>query len=339
VFIDILIPTYNRCFLLENVVENVLKQTYQYINIIIADNNSTDNTEKIGKNLSKIYNNIFYFKNPENLGVYGNYDYSLQNYCKSDYVLILSDDDFFIDYDYIKEAVKYIKKYDLAWIGAGYNIININTNSMKSFKRKEFFLGNGLEFLKEHKFGLDNFSWFSVVFNRKEAVKYKFNIYNLYNADYLPIFSMNFNKKRMILNKIVGVYTINSFQANNKTDIDFIMNGYKLYYFIKKYTNYDENIFIINVKNYICAAFKNAMDKAVFNNLKFEDERWFNFFKELENNKFYPFFDEITDDRYSLFKKDKQEFKQKRIKEIRKSMNVVIDDKIKKYIGSFNEKN
>lgn len=338
-YIDVLIPTFNRSFLLENVIENILKQTYPYINIIIADNNSTDNTEEIGKNLVKRYDNVFYFKNPKNLGIYGNYDYSLQNYCKSKYVLILSDDDFFTNYNYIKKAVKYIKEYNLAWIGAGYNVVNINTNKIKSFKKEKIFLGNGEEFLQKHKFGLDNFSWFTVIFNRKESLKYKFSIHNLYNADYLPIFSMTFNKKRMILNEIVGVYTINPFQSNNKVSIDYIMNGYKLYYLIKKYTNYNEKIFIQNVKDYICAAFKNGMDKAIFNNLEFRDEYWFNFFKELENKKFYPFFDDITYTRYSLFKKDKQKFKLKRIEDIKKSWNEITEKTIKNHIRYFNEKN
>jgi len=339
--IDILIPTYNRDFLLNNVVENILKQSYDNLNVIISDNCSTDNTRKVGSFLSQKYNNVYYYRNIQNLGIYGNYNCALGNYCKSDYVLILSDDDFFIDFDYIKNAMEYIEKENLAWIAAGYYTVNTFTNQMKTFCRKEKFIGNGKEFLKIHKFGLDNFAWFTVIFNRKEALKFKFNE-ALHNSDYLTIFSIGFDKKVAILNKVVGIYTLNNVQSNYNVDQNRVMNSYKIYEILKYVyqDKYDEAILIENIKDCISAYFKFLMDKdALYNLVDFDDKFWIEYFRNLYNGRHFPFFDEETAKRYNMYITNKDKFKEIRFKQIEQEWNEIKNEFIMNYIRIFHETN
>ena len=47
IFISIVMPTYNSAEFIEKSIESVLSQTYKYFELLIIDNNSTDNTSQI----------------------------------------------------------------------------------------------------------------------------------------------------------------------------------------------------------------------------------------------------------------------------------------------------
>lgn len=107
--VSIIIPTYNRANYLVESIESVLKQTYENIEIIVSDNASTDNTFEV---MQKYKDNkkIKYFRNKKNIGMVSNWKKALYEYANGEYAMILSDDDYLIDVNYIKEAVKSIKK-------------------------------------------------------------------------------------------------------------------------------------------------------------------------------------------------------------------------------------
>ena len=107
--VSIIIPIYNRANYLEKAIESVLKQTYENIEIIVSDNASTDNTMEV---MQKYKDNpkIKYFRNKKNIGMAPNWKKALYEYAKGEFAMILSDDDYLIDHNYIKEAVKSINK-------------------------------------------------------------------------------------------------------------------------------------------------------------------------------------------------------------------------------------
>lgn len=68
--LSICIPTYNRAEYLKNSIESIICQDEfknKQVEIVIADNASTDNTESVARPYAKRYGNIFYYRNEKNI--------------------------------------------------------------------------------------------------------------------------------------------------------------------------------------------------------------------------------------------------------------------------------
>jgi len=337
--IDILVPTFNRGFLLTNCINNLLKQNYVNFNIIVSDNNSTDNTEEIVSKFVNKFDNIFYYKNSDNYGIYGNYNYALANYCKGDYTIIVSDDDFILDTNYLLNAIEQIVSRDLIWISAGYYIADTTTMKIKCNQRSKDFFGTGLEFMKLHKWGYDNFAWFSVIFNRKKMLALDGFDNALYNSDFDQLFKLSMDSNCGILSSPVGIYTLNVFQENHLIEENFMFNGYQLY--LNLYALYpiiyNKNVMTNNIKAYLRACFRYFLDRDAFGELIFQDEYWLDYCKHLSNGLYYPFFDSELSKNYQLFQKDKVLFAKKRTDKFTSSWLEITDSNILTLLTTFTD--
>lgn len=92
--ITIAIPTFNRASLLGLTIASVLKQNYGNIEIIVSDNCSSDATGEVVASYGD--NRIVYFRQAENLGMVGNWNFCLQH-ATGEFFLLLSDDDLLED--------------------------------------------------------------------------------------------------------------------------------------------------------------------------------------------------------------------------------------------------
>ncbi|MCL5126321.1 MAG: glycosyltransferase [Deltaproteobacteria bacterium] len=91
-FITIGIPTYNRSQFLIETLRSVQHQDYADIEILIADNASSDDTACICEQLAKNDKRIRYIRNPENLGMAGNWK-RIAELTTTPYLKYLMDDD------------------------------------------------------------------------------------------------------------------------------------------------------------------------------------------------------------------------------------------------------
>jgi len=90
--VSILIPVYNRAKIILETLKSAVNQTYKNIEIIVADNKSTDNTFEIVKEFAKLYPNIRVYQNEENIGPVRNWRKCLE-YATGEYGKFLWSDD------------------------------------------------------------------------------------------------------------------------------------------------------------------------------------------------------------------------------------------------------
>ncbi|HRV93085.1 MAG TPA: glycosyltransferase family 2 protein [Anaerolineae bacterium] len=101
--VSIGIPTYNRADgYLKQALQSAVDQTYPHLEIIIADNCSTDDTEGVVTSFKDP--RINYFKHAQNIGAANNFNFCLDQ-AQGAYFLMLHDDDL-IDPDFVTVCMK-----------------------------------------------------------------------------------------------------------------------------------------------------------------------------------------------------------------------------------------
>ena len=88
--VSVIISTYNRSHVLGRSIQSVLNQTFQDFELIIVDDGSTDDTEKIVSNLSN--EKVKYVRHQKNRGASVARNIGIR-LAKGDYIAILDDDD------------------------------------------------------------------------------------------------------------------------------------------------------------------------------------------------------------------------------------------------------
>jgi glycosyltransferase involved in cell wall biosynthesis len=130
--VSIAIPTYNRADLyLKDALHSALEQNYPNLEIIVADNCSTDSTEQLlGRFKDRRIN---YVRHGKNIGANNNFNYCL-NVARGDYFLLLHSDDL-IDTDFVQSCMEQGKyRADLGFIQTGARVID--TDGMRLYNCK-----------------------------------------------------------------------------------------------------------------------------------------------------------------------------------------------------------
>jgi len=92
--VSICIPTYNNARFLRESLNSIVNQTYPNKEIIISDNASTDNTEKIVEEYVEKYK-VKYYKNEKNIGAEANFSKCIQ-LTNGEYIAIFHSDDLYL---------------------------------------------------------------------------------------------------------------------------------------------------------------------------------------------------------------------------------------------------
>ena len=199
---------------IKNAILSILNQTYQNIDIIILDNQSTDGTAKIIRNIArknKTSKDIKLIIDKKKRKVDKAFQYLVKKYLKKYYYSMILNDDDIMHKKYVAELIINIKKKKADLVYSDFNFINM---SNKIYKPQ------------------------AISLNLKFS---KYPIYTRFNSYFSNLILFIFFKNMVPL--IFGLFKTQS-----------LLNSLKYYkYFDKTYSNYDA-LFIIHflTRNKIC---------------------------------------------------------------------------------------
>ncbi|AOW19507.1 glycosyltransferase family 2 protein [Urechidicola croceus] len=286
--VSIIIPTYNRAYLIAETIESILKQTFTNWECIIVDDGSSDNTEQLMNEFSKKDSRIQFYKRPVNkikgANSCRNYGFELS---KGKYINWFDSDDL-MAYDFLETGISTLKNSINDFIIFDYEIFKENiSNTIKIQKNQTKNL------IEDYATWKINFGTWAIIWKRSIVKNYNFDesLTRAQDLDFnLRIF---FNEKFTFVNSNkIGVFLrqhdknltskfnnknfeslkseikVRSYLINNliklNTDKKVITNSIKILNisFIKLYRSNEYKTFITEIKK--CINFKEKPLKKIF---------------------------------------------------------------------------
>lgn len=126
--VSVCIPSYNSEKYIRQTIDSVLLQNYKNYEIIIVDDNSSDNTRRIISNYAKDHKSIKFHTNDSNLGIVGNFNKCL-SLCQGRYVKFLLADDIFLKPESLGRFVDAMDSHpDVSIVSSGRRLIDSQSN-------------------------------------------------------------------------------------------------------------------------------------------------------------------------------------------------------------------
>jgi glycosyltransferase involved in cell wall biosynthesis len=234
--VSIVINCYNGEKYLKKSIESVLNQSYQNIELIFWDNQSTDQS----KNIIQSYQDkrIKYFYSPNHTTLYQARNLALKE-CKGDFVCFLDVDDYFLKNKIAKQLL-YFNDQKVGVIYSNYYRYYEDINKKKLLTNKLLPSGNLTQYILEE----SQISFMTVMIRKKSLDSLEFNFDRKYSiiGDYDLLYRLSLNWDFCYLEEPLAVYRIHkdNFSKNSILFIDELKDWYN--------KNYG---FFINKKNYI----------------------------------------------------------------------------------------
>ena len=223
--VSILIPTYNQSVYILDTVKSAIAQTYSNKEIIIADDNSTDNSWEVLKPYLNGQFPVNYYRNQSTIGRVKNYHKALYEYSTGDLALLLDGDDLLIDNNYISEAVKIFEQNkDTVLVFAKHKTLFEADNTMI-----EDNLNNHLQSFADGNYLFINY-WkgYSIphltsLYNRHYALKINYYSEDIQSTDWESVLRLIQGNKVGFVNKYVAVWRKHELNASRSIEENQIL--------------------------------------------------------------------------------------------------------------------
>lgn len=170
--ISICIPQYNRIEILLSNLQIIEKQTYNFIEVVVSDDCSTDDTQEKILNLKDAYRfPIKYFRFGQNMGYDRNFRKSME-LATGEYCFILGNDDTLFEPETVSKLAEFLQQNDLPDIGyCNYVEGNLSGDLVKRAEETKVH-GSGIEVALQH---YNGFSFVGGCIFKKTSFE-KFNV-------------------------------------------------------------------------------------------------------------------------------------------------------------------
>ena len=103
------LPTWQRAHVLRRAIDSVLGQTYENLELVVADNGSQDGTQAICEEYRQLDGRVRYFRHATNIGPTENFN-SILRRARGDYMMFLADDDW-IENTYLQHCLDALRDH------------------------------------------------------------------------------------------------------------------------------------------------------------------------------------------------------------------------------------
>jgi glycosyltransferase involved in cell wall biosynthesis len=135
--ISVIIPTYNRAYILNKVLPTYLSELVS--EIIIIDDGSKDDTQKVIEKFSKEEKKIKYIKHKKRLGAPSARNTGIKNIYKNNKYIFFGEDDVFLIKDCYKIVLDILLKNSL-------DLLSLNVKYLGEEDKYEFYVSNDITF-------------------------------------------------------------------------------------------------------------------------------------------------------------------------------------------------
>lgn len=220
--VEIGIPTYNQQEYIENTINSCLEQNYAALKIIVADDQSTDETGALAKKLVSD-NRVQYIRNEKNLGRVDNYHELLYKYADAEWYLNLDGDDYFTDPGFIKHAMEVIGSLGnekIVFYQANHDLKKVKKAlpDYKVLSEDEILVDGKTYFLNFYK--IRSFTHCATLYNRYAALPVNFYIFDCLFSDFHSLSRLSLSGKIILSARKVATWREHTLNQSKSLSIE-----------------------------------------------------------------------------------------------------------------------
>ncbi len=178
-------PAYSQPDLTQKTILSIWNQTYRPIEIVIVDDNSPISLAGMIDGFSEYQSSDFrirYFRNETNLRPYFNWQVAFGK-CEGKYLIPTPHDDYFIANDHIENAIRILEENSEIYLVVTNSILEDSLQLMCSLQSENWFMLEGINFIKNSLWGGIHPSYTSTILDREKLLELGYTNYFLEKKD------------------------------------------------------------------------------------------------------------------------------------------------------------